>query len=80
MSDALSDPLWRDQVRAVVERTCAEQGVPLYVTDARVVDQIVVLLGRGGVAGGRTGSAERECVSGAAGSESPEWLDPLDGN
>jgi hypothetical protein len=35
---------WADRVRSLVEATCAEQGVPVYVTDRAVVDQVAVLL------------------------------------
>ena len=35
---------WRERVRAWVERTCTEQGVPFKVTDRRVVAQVAELL------------------------------------
>jgi len=39
-----SEDEWRERVRAWVERTCAEQGVPVKVTDRRVVAQVAELL------------------------------------
>ena len=46
------------QVRALVERTCAEQGVPVQVTDRDTVERVMVLLGRRDAGGGpKRGSA-----------------------
>ena len=38
---------WREQVRAMVTRSCAEQGVPVLVSDSRAVAQVATLLGNG---------------------------------
>jgi len=35
---------WQEQCQAWVERTCAEQGVPVKVTDRHVVVQVAQLL------------------------------------
>ena len=35
---------WQEHVQARVERTCAEQGVPVKVTDRHVVAQVAQLL------------------------------------
>jgi hypothetical protein len=35
---------WQEHCQAWVERTCAEQGVPVKVTDRRVVAQVAELL------------------------------------
>jgi hypothetical protein len=35
---------WQEHCQAWVERTCAEQGVPVKVTDRRVVAQVAQLL------------------------------------
>lgn len=37
----------REAVRALVERTCAEQGLPVTVGSPAVVEQVSALLGRG---------------------------------
>jgi hypothetical protein len=36
--------IWREQVAAWVDRTCAEQGVPVKVTDRRVVREVAAIL------------------------------------
>lgn len=36
---------WAEKVRALVESTCAEQGVPVRVADRAVVATVVTLLG-----------------------------------
>ena len=35
---------WQEHCQAWVERTCAEQGVPVKVTDRRVVAQVAELM------------------------------------
>lgn len=39
-----ADLSWVDRVRAVVESTCADQGIPVCVTDRGALRQVVVLL------------------------------------
>lgn len=66
--DRLSD----DQVRAWVERSCAEQDVPLHVTDMLVLERVRVLL---------TGTAAPDYVPAARGvaavSGPPDRLHPV---
>ena len=47
----MSEPSWAERVRAVVEDTCREQGVPLRVSDREVIQHVAVLLGSAGVGG-----------------------------
>lgn len=70
---------WVDDVRALVERTCAEQGLPVQVTDRATVEQVVVLLGRTD-GGGAPKRGSASAPPAPAGSEAPEGLDALDGN
>jgi hypothetical protein len=37
-------PDWHERVQEWVERTCAEQGVPVKVTDRRVVREVAAIL------------------------------------
>ena len=60
------------QVRAWVDRSCAEQGVPLHVTDVLVLERVRVLL-TGTAASGRPRTS-RDVL---AASESPDRLHPL---
>jgi hypothetical protein len=63
----------------MVERTCADQGVPALVSDRSVLERVVVLLGRTEV--GRR--AQRRSASPAlapAGSEAPHRANAIDGN
>ncbi|NYJ18882.1 hypothetical protein HNR05_000673 [Leifsonia psychrotolerans] len=46
-----------DAVRAWVERTCAAQGVPVFVADAAVVGRVGTLLGSGAPARAPEGRA-----------------------
>lgn len=48
-----------ERVRAWVERTCAEQGVPVKVTDRKVVAQVAELL-RGSSAQSRQRGSKRD--------------------
>jgi hypothetical protein len=41
----MTEESWRAQVIALVERTCAEQGLPLLVSDPVTVSKVSVLLG-----------------------------------
>lgn len=66
--------LTREQVAAWVQRTCAEQGVPVYVSDAATIDRVVTLL-RGGTAE-RT-RAERGSTARSARSDSPDGPDAV---
>jgi hypothetical protein len=70
---------WSDRVRALVEETCREQGVPLHVTDGRVLGQVAVLLGAD-VAGRRALARSASTAPDAAGSEAPHRTDALDRN
>lgn len=38
---------WERSVRELVEKSCAEQDVPLKVTDSAVLGQVAVMLGAG---------------------------------
>jgi hypothetical protein len=70
---------WAEDVRALVERTCAEQGVPVQVTDRATVERVMVLLGRTDAGGARKrGSASTPPAPAA--SEAPDRLNALDGN
>jgi hypothetical protein len=65
------------QVRRLVETTCADQGVPLHVTDCDTVERVVVLLSGSG------GGDARKCVSAGtspapARSEAPHRSHALD--
>ena len=54
----------REAVRAMVERTCDEQGLPVKVATPWVVDQVSWLLGRTvGSGRGRSKSPDRLCAS-----------------
>jgi hypothetical protein len=73
-------PDWAEQVRALVESTCAEQGLPVLVADRGAVDRVAVLL-RAGRAGAEGASAEREHAAvGRLRSEAPDRADALDGH
>ena len=48
-----------EQIRAWVEASCAQQGVPVAVTDPATVERIVVLLGGTGREGPGRGAATR---------------------
>lgn len=66
--------LTREQVAAWVQRTCAEQGVPVYVSDPATIDQVVTLLR------GRTPErtrAERGSTGRPARSDSPDGPDAV---
>jgi hypothetical protein len=65
------------QVRRAVERTCAEQGVPRFVSDRLVLAQVVVLLS-GRDAGGRAQARSASTAPAPAGSEAPHWTDTVD--
>ncbi len=54
-----------DAVRAWVERTCAEQGVPVFVADAALVGRVGSLLGAGGSAGAPKGRAGAPGLTGS---------------
>jgi hypothetical protein len=73
----MSTGSWRDEVRRAVERTCAEQGVPVHITDRTVVDQVVVLL-RGVGAGGGAQARSAAPPPAPARSVSPGRMDTLD--
>lgn len=66
--------LTRDQVAAWVQRTCAEQGVPVYVSDPATIAQVVTLL-RGGTTE-RT-RAQRGSTGRPARSDSPDGPDSV---
>jgi hypothetical protein len=59
----------RDAARALVERSCAEQGLPVKVSSASVVSAVSCLLGAGREHGGLTAAAPM--------SETPNRLDPV---
>jgi hypothetical protein len=62
--------LTREQVVSWVERTCGEQGVPVYVSDPVTIAQVVTLL--------RGGTEERtRAERGSTGR--PAWSDSPDG-
>jgi hypothetical protein len=67
------------QVAALVERTCAEQGVPVHVVDRATVDQVVALLGRTD-AGGRAQARSASTAPAPAGSEAPDRTHAVDGD
>jgi len=69
---ARSGRLSDEQVRAWVERSCAEQGVPLHVTDVLVLERVRVLLT--GTAAPSTPHARR---ASAPVSEPPDRLHPV---
>jgi hypothetical protein len=54
-----------DAVRAWVERTCAAQGVPVFVADAAIVGRVGSLLGSGVPAVAPKGRAEDAGLSGS---------------
>ena len=68
---------WSDRVRAVLEQTCAEQGVPVLVSDAAVVERVVVLLSATG-AERRAQARSASTPPAAAHSEAPGRTNPLD--
>lgn len=39
------NPAWEAQVREWTERSCAEQGVPVKVTDPTVLRKVAILMG-----------------------------------
>lgn len=70
---------WTEDVRVLVERTCAEQGIPVQVTDRGTVERVMVLLGRTDAGGGpKRGSASS--APAPAGSEAPDRLNAIDGD
>lgn len=70
---------WTEQVRALVEQTCAEQGVPMRVTDGATVARVVTLL-KGAEAGTRAQARSASTEPGTALSEAPDWADALNGH
>lgn len=68
-----------EQVRALVERSCAEQGVPVRVTDGSTVSRVVTLL-KGTEAGTRAHARSASTEPAAAPSETPDWANALDGD
>lgn len=44
MKRTIINPAWETEVREWVERTCAEQGVPVKVTDPATLRKVAVLL------------------------------------
>ena len=65
-----ADRLSEEQVHAWVVRSCAEQGLPLHVTDVLVLERIRVLLT------GTAGPDARPASAGAR-SEPPDRLHPV---
>lgn len=68
---------WSDQVRALVERTCADQGVPVVVSERSVVDRVSTLLRPDGAVG-RAHARSASTPPGPSGSEVPDRADSLD--
>lgn len=68
-----------EQVRALVERSCAEQGVPVRVTDGATVSRVVTLL-KGTEAGTRAHARSASTEPATAPSETPDRADALDGD
>ena len=64
-----------DQVAAFVTASCAAQGVPVKVTDSKVLGDVVVLLGGGGRSDGPASEAGPGRRAGR--SEPPGDLDPV---
>lgn len=68
---------WAEEVRALVERTCEEQGVPVTISDPTTVAQVVALLRGAGAGDGRKrGSASTSPAP--ARSEAPHRADAID--
>jgi hypothetical protein len=57
------DDAWRVEVRALVSRTCAEQGVPLRVSDLGVIARVVTLMGGAGGGGPRKRAEPRRAAA-----------------
>jgi hypothetical protein len=71
------DDAWRVEIRALVSRTCAEQGVPVWVNDPGVIAKVVTLMGGSG-AGGPRKRAEPRRAAAPVPSQSPHRVDSLD--
>ena len=61
-----------DELAAFVRRSCAAQGVEVFVTDAGVMDRVGALLGAA-----TAGSGHSAAEGGAVSSESPDDLGPV---
>ena len=75
----MSGDSWALEVRALVERTCADQGVPVVVTERGVVERVSVLLGARRTRG-RAHARSASTAPGRTRSEAPHGADTIDGH